>query len=124
LALIDAPDINQSLYAKLEYPAFIAVLTTNGRRFVDYLRASGLKGARDNQFLSLSVRPHVQIEIYSSFALENGQAQFGPFTDLLAIGFNAYLDYYHLTCAVTKPGRSEFRPVIRLAEMTLPACKV
>src|SRR5262249_21609954 len=53
-------------------------------------------GAHDNQFMSLSVRPHVQIEIYSNFELVDGQAKLGPFTDVLAIGFNAYLDYYHL----------------------------
>jgi hypothetical protein len=96
LAVLDAADINESLYVKLEYPTFIAPLTTNGRRFVEYLRRTGTPEAHDNQFMSLSVRPHVQIEIYSSFALVDGQAQLGPFTDVLAIGFNAYLDYYHL----------------------------
>lgn len=96
LAVLDAADISESLYVKLEYPTFIAPLTTNGRRFVEYLRRTGIPGAHDNQFMSLSVRPHVQIEVYSSFALVDGQAQFGPFTDVLAIGFNAYLDYYHL----------------------------
>lgn len=97
LAVLDAADINESLYVKLEYPTFIAPLTTNGRRFVEYLRRAGVSGARDNQFMSLSVRPHVQIEIYSRFTLVEGRAQFGPFTDVLAIGFNAYPDYYHLT---------------------------
>jgi hypothetical protein len=97
LALLDTADINESLYARLEYPAFIAGLTTNGRRFVDYLRRSGVPQVHDNQFMSLSVRPHVQIEIYSSFVLVDGQAGFGPFTDVLAIGFNSYIDYYHLS---------------------------
>jgi hypothetical protein len=29
----------------------------------------------------------------TSFALLDARAQLGPFTDVLAIGFNAYLDY-------------------------------
>jgi hypothetical protein len=94
LAVLDTADINESLYAN---PAFIAGLTTNGRRFVEYLRRTGVPRVHDNQYISLSVRPHVQIEIYSNFALVNGEAHFGPFTDVLAIGFNAYLDYYHLS---------------------------
>lgn len=97
LALLDAADINESLYVKLEYPTFIAGLTTNGRRFVEYLRRVGLPGVHDNQFMSLSVRPHVQIEVYSSFDVVDEQPRFGSFTDVLAIGFNAYLDYYHLS---------------------------
>jgi len=96
LALLDAADITESLYAKLEYPTFIAGLTTNGRRLVEYLRRNGVPGAHDNQFMSLSLRPHVQIEIYSSFAAVDGRAQFGPFTDVLAISFNANLDYYQM----------------------------
>lgn len=97
LALIDTADINNSLYAKLEYPAFIAVLTTNGRRFVEYLREAGCADVHDNQFLRLTARPHVQIEAYASFDLVDGRAIFGPFTDVLAIRFNPYLDYYELT---------------------------
>lgn len=97
LAVLDTADINESLYVKLEYPVFIAGLTTNGRRFIEYLRRVGVPHVHDNQFMSLSVRPHVQIEIYSSFALVDGQAEFGHFTDVLAIRFNAYLDYYHLS---------------------------
>ncbi|WP_082653822.1 DUF4365 domain-containing protein [Bradyrhizobium pachyrhizi] len=96
LAIVDAADINESLYVKLEYPTFIASLTTNGRRFVEYLRSTRLSGVHDNQFMSLSVRPHVQIEVYSSFALVDGKARLGSYTDVMAIGFNAYLDYYHL----------------------------
>ena len=38
LAVLDSSDINQSLYAKLEFPTFIAPLTTNGRRFTEHLR--------------------------------------------------------------------------------------
>lgn len=97
LAVLDVSDINESLYVKLEYPTFIAGLTTNGRRFVEYLRGVALPSVHDNQFMSLSLRPHVQIEVYSSFDAVNGKPRFGPFTDVLAIGFNAYLDYYHLS---------------------------
>ncbi|MBL45752.1 MAG: hypothetical protein CMN71_13815 [Sphingomonadaceae bacterium] len=96
LALIDSADVNHSLYAKLEYPAFIAVLTTNGRRFVEYLRSAGRPGAHDNQFLSLNVRPHIQMEVYSSFRMEGDEPKFGKATDVLAIAFNPYLDYYRL----------------------------
>lgn len=97
IASLDTADINASLYQKLEFPTFIAPLTTNGRGFVRYLRARGLDGVHDNQFMSLSVRPHVQIEVYQDFSLVDGRAAFGPYTDVLAIGFNAYLDYYHLS---------------------------
>jgi len=79
LALIDSADINNSLYAKLEYPAFIAVLTTNGRRFVEYLRSEGRENVHDNQFLSLTARPHVQIEVYSSFEQVGGARKFWSF---------------------------------------------
>lgn len=97
LALLDVADINESLYVKLEFPTFISSLTSNGRRFVEYLRKSNLPRVHDNQFMSLSVIPHVQIEAYSSFALINEEAQLGSYTDVLAIGFNPYLDYYHLS---------------------------
>jgi hypothetical protein len=33
----------------------------------------------------------------TTFALLDGRALLGPFIDVLAIGFNAYLDYYNLT---------------------------
>ncbi|WP_271409136.1 DUF4365 domain-containing protein [Pseudomonas sp. Q1-7] len=97
LALLDVADINESLYVKLEFPTFISSLTSNGRRFVEYLRNSSLPRVHDNQFMSLSVIPHVQIEVYSSFALVDEKAELGPFTDVLAIGFNPYLDYYRLS---------------------------
>jgi hypothetical protein len=98
LANLDAADINESLYVKLEFPTFIAPLTTNGRRFVEYLRRTGVPNVRDNQFMSLSIQPHVQIEVYSTFQMTNdNRARLGPFTDVLAIGFNAYLDYYRLS---------------------------
>ena len=96
LAILDVADINQSLYAKLEFPAFIATLTTNGRRFVEYLRAQTIPRVHDNQHLTLSLMPHVQIEVYQDFRLVDGKGQFGPYTDVLAIRFNAHLDYYHL----------------------------
>lgn len=97
LALLDVADINESLYVKLEFPTFISCLTSNGRRFVEYLRNSNLPRVHDNQFMSLSVTPHVQIEVYSSFALIDEKAELGPFTDVLAIAFNPYLDYYRLS---------------------------
>jgi hypothetical protein len=96
LASIDVSDVNQSLYAKLEVPTFVAPLTTNGRRFVESLRAAGIERARDNQFFTLALIPHEQIEVYQSFALKNGKHEFGPFTDVLSISFNPYLDYYRL----------------------------
>lgn len=77
IATLDTADINASLYQKLEFPTFIAPLTTNGRGFVRYLRASGLAGVHDNQFMSLSVRPHVQIEVYRDFALVEGRVALG-----------------------------------------------
>ncbi len=40
--------------------------------------------------------PHVQIEVYDDFSLTKGRPQFGAYTDVLAVSFNAYLDYYHL----------------------------
>ena len=96
LATLDVADINQSLYSKLEFPAFIAPLTTNGRRFVDYLRKQELPRVHDNQHLTLSLKPHVQIEVYRDFQLIGSTSHFGPYTDVLAISFNAHLDYYHL----------------------------
>jgi hypothetical protein len=96
LAVLDVADINHSLYAKLEFPAFIASLTTNGRRFVEYLREREVPRVSDNQYLTLSMSPHVQIEVYLDFQLIDGLPHFGPYTDVLAISFNAHLDYYHL----------------------------
>lgn len=97
LALLDVADINESLYVKLEFPTFISSLTSNGRRFVEYLRNCNFPRVHDNQFMSLSVTPHVQIEVYASFALIDEKAELGPFTDVLAIAFNPYLDYYRLS---------------------------
>ncbi|MBN9489827.1 MAG: DUF4365 domain-containing protein [Alphaproteobacteria bacterium] len=96
IALIDAADVSESLYGKLEFPTFIAPLTTNGRRFVKYLRTAGLPRVHDHQYMTLSLHPHVQIEVYSSFDADDDQEPFGPYTDVLAISFNAQLDYYHL----------------------------
>lgn len=96
LALLDAADINQSLYAKLEFPTFIASLTTNGRRFVEYLRAKGVEDARDNRYFTLTLIPHTQIEVYASFEELEGGSRFGPYSDVFGISFNPHLDYYHL----------------------------
>lgn len=96
LAAIDSADINQSLYAKLEYPTFIASLTTNGRRFTEYLRQTGTPRVHDNQHFTLALLPLVQIEVYTSFRVEDEAAIFGTFTDVLGISFNAHLDYYRV----------------------------
>jgi Domain of unknown function (DUF4365) len=96
LAMVDVADVSESLYAKLEYPTFIAPLTTNGRSFVEYLRRVGVPRIHDNQFMGLYLPAHVQIDVYSSFGMIGGEPAFGPYTDVLAIRFNAYLDYYHL----------------------------
>jgi hypothetical protein len=95
LAVMDISDINHSLYAKSEYPTFIAPLTTNGRKFVDYLRRK-MPGVRDNQYMSFSLADHLQIEVFSKFEIVGEKASFGPCTDVLCIRFNKYLDYYHL----------------------------
>lgn len=96
LAIIDAADVNESLYAKLEFPTFLAPLTTNGRRFVEYLRANGREDARDNRFFTLTLVPHTQIEVFASFEETEQGGSFGPYTDVLGISFNPHLDYYHL----------------------------
>jgi len=96
LALIDAADVNHSLYAKLEFPTFVAPLTTNGRRFVEFLRDAGDDRVHDNRFFTQSLIPHEQIEIYKSFEMQGDRAVFGPCTDVLAISFNPHLDYYKL----------------------------
>lgn len=95
LATVDSDDVNDSLYRKLEYPTCIAPLTTNGRRFVEHLRASGREDARDHQFFTLSLIPHEQIEVYASFT-DGEPGTFGPYTDVVGISFNPYLDYYHV----------------------------
>jgi hypothetical protein len=94
LAFIDLSDINHSFYAKAEYPTFIAPLTTNGRKFVEYLRRR-LVAVHDNQYLSFSLVDHIQIEAFSFFK-PDGANPFGPATDVLSISFNKYLDYYYL----------------------------
>lgn len=96
LATLDGADINHSLYAKLEFPTFIAPLTTNGRRFTEYLRKCSTPRVHDNQFFTLALLPHVQIEVYSDFKVSGDEPIFGKFTDVLAICFNPHLDYYHL----------------------------
>ena len=116
LASIDVADINHSLYAKLEFPTFIAPLTTNGRLFVEYLRRQGVGNAHDNQHLTLSLTPHVQIEVYESFSLVEGRPRFGPYTDVLAISFNGYLDYYRVM-HLRRSAAGE--PVVRVAEQNI-----
>lgn len=96
IATIDANDINNSLYQKMELPTFIAPLTTNGRAFVRFLREAGHPNARDNQFFTLGLTPIEQIEVYSSFQEVEGTPSFGKYTDVLAISFNRYLDYYNV----------------------------
>ncbi|WP_439568868.1 DUF4365 domain-containing protein [Sphingopyxis sp.] len=96
LALLDGTDINHSLYAKLEFPTFLAPLTLNGRRFVEYLRSNGREDAHDNRFFTLTLVPHTQIEVYASFEETDLGGRFGPYTDVLSISFNPHLDYYHL----------------------------
>lgn len=116
LAMLDFADINESLYAKLEFPTFVSPLTINGRRFVEYLRRVDVPRVHDNQYISLSLRPHVQIEVYSSFRIADGKPVFGEFTDVLAISFNAYLDYYHLS-PWHRASRSE--AVLEVAEQNI-----
>lgn len=106
MATLDSSDINQSLYVKLEFPAFIAPLTTNGRRFTEYLRATGIPRVHDNQHLTLALLPHVQIEVYSSFRVDNGHPVFGAFTDVLGISFNSLLDYYRIEHWRRAPGET------------------
>jgi hypothetical protein len=96
LALIDTNDIHQSMYTKLELPTFLAPLTTNGRRFVEYLRLALGGRVSDHQFFTLSLTPHTQIEAYKSFVMEAAGPTFGRYTDVIAIRFNAYLDYYQV----------------------------
>jgi len=96
MAVLDIADINQSLYVKLEFPTFIASLTTNGRKFTEYLRATSVPRVRDNQFFTLALLPHVKIEVFSSFQVVDDRPTFGQYTDVLAISFNSHLDYYRL----------------------------
>ena len=95
LAIVDSDDVNDSLYRKLEYPTFIAPLTTNGRRFVEHLRAAGREDARDHQYFTLSLIPHEQIEVYASFT-DGEPGTFGTYTDVMGISFNPHLDYYRV----------------------------
>ncbi|WP_420006641.1 DUF4365 domain-containing protein [Arenibacterium sp. LLYu02] len=107
LAKIDIDDVNDSLYRKMEQPTFIAPLTTNGRALVDFLRTRGHADVHDNQFFTLSLVPAVQIEVYATFDESKGEEAFGPYTDVLAIRFNQYLDYYEVQhLARTKNGES------------------
>lgn len=97
LVSLDTADTNHTLYSKLEWPAFIAPLTLNGRCYIEFLRSESLCGEEvcDHQFLSLRLLPHTQIEVYSSFRM-NPNPKFGSYTDVISIRFNRYLDYYHV----------------------------
>lgn len=96
LASLDFADINNSLYGKMEFPTFVAPLTTNGRRFVEFLRAAGLKDVHDRQYFSLISVPLVQIEIFDTFTETDKAYVFGRYTDVLSISFNPHLDYYRM----------------------------
>ena len=98
LAILDVADLNHTLYGKLEWPAYIAPLTVNGRRFVQYLRTqlAGQRPVSDQQFLSFTLFPHVQIERYENVDLNTEPITLGRCIDVIAIQFNPYLDYYHL----------------------------
>ncbi|WOI34191.1 DUF4365 domain-containing protein [Tritonibacter scottomollicae] len=96
IAKIDIDDINDSLYRKMEQPTFIAPLTTNGRALVDFLRTREHADVHDNQYFTLSLIPAVQIEVYANFDESKGMEAFGPYTDVFAIRFNQYLDYYEI----------------------------
>lgn len=115
LAELDYDDLNHTLYSKLEWPTFIAPLTLNGQRFVEYLRQqlAGERQVCDQNFFSLELRPHSQIEVYSSF---DGAAPqpFGPYTDIFIVHFNRYLDYYYLLHLSKSVGESE--PAVRAAQ--------
>ena len=63
---------------------------------MEYLRETIGEDVRDNQFFTLSLMPHVQIEVYVDAVITKSEIKFGPFTDIYAISFNAYLDYYQL----------------------------
>src|SRR5690606_231660 len=82
---------------KMEFPTFVAPLTTNGRKFVEYLRAAGVKDVHDRQYFSLISVPLVQIEIFDAFTETDEAYVFGRYTDVLSISFNPHLDYYRMT---------------------------
>jgi hypothetical protein len=105
LATLDTADLNETLYGRLEWPAFIAPLTLNGRKYVEHLRAEigDQYEVCDHQHLTFRLCPHTQIEIYSSFE-QGPPARFGPFTDVIPIRFNRYLDYYRLLHLRRLPG--------------------
>lgn len=116
LAKIDYEDLNHTLYSKLEWPAFVVPLTLNGRRFVEYLRER-LRGERevcDRQYFSLRLHPHVQIEIYASYA-PGLVPQFGPYTDVVTLQFNKYLDYYYVV-HLARPNAAG-KPVLRVTQV-------
>lgn len=106
LAVIDVADVNDSLYRKLEFPTFLAPLTTNGRRLVEHARSTGRTDAHDNRYFTLTLIPHEQIEVYAGFS-EDPQVGFGPYTDVVGIAFNPHLDYYRVDHWRREPGADE-----------------
>lgn len=116
LARVDYEDLNYTLYSKLEWPTFIAPLTLNGRRFVEYLRGefAGEREVCDKQYFSLRLHPHTQIEVYSSFN-PHVAPRFGPYIEVITIQFNKYLDYYYLV-HLTRP-RAEGKPSLKAAQL-------
>ncbi|MGA9056669.1 MAG: DUF4365 domain-containing protein, partial [Terriglobia bacterium] len=108
LAMLDTAELNQTLYGRLEWPAFIAPLTLNGRRYVEHLRAELGDEVCDHQFFTLRLCNHCQIEIYSSF--EKGSPDpFGPFTDVILIHFNRYCGFRGKVGTIPKSSRAAFR---------------
>ena len=116
LATLDYEDMNYSLYSKLEWPTFIAPLTLNGRRFVEYMRREleGQKEVSDQQFFSLRLHPHTQIEVYTSFN-PHIMPTFGPYVDVITIQFNRYLDYYYLV-HLSRPS-ADGKPTLKAAQL-------
>ncbi len=96
LADFDADDANYTLYQKMEWPAFIAVLTPSGRKFIDYLRKQYANERRvsDHQFFNLSYFPHVFVEVLQWFDEKNLKC--GQVVRSLLFQFNRYLNDYIL----------------------------
>jgi hypothetical protein len=96
LAKFDADDVNYTLYQKMEWPTFIAVLTPSGRKFINYLRKkyANERDVRDQQFFNLTYSPHVFVEVLTWF--DEANHKFGPIVRSLLIQFNRYLNGYVL----------------------------
>jgi hypothetical protein len=116
LARIDYEDLNYTLYSKLEWPAFVVPLTINGRRFVEYLRESlaSQRDISDRQYFNLRLHPHAQIEVYASYSA-GPVPQFGPYTDVITVQFNKYLDYYYVVHLARPAARG--KPSLRVGQL-------